>query len=161
MVARRPQRVVRQRAAPYLPPVVVVDCSVSLAWYLEGERTDFTDSLLEAMPSMELWVPALWTLEFANALFAAQRRRRLDTATREMIVDQATRLPFNIDPYVMPLRLAAELAARYELTPYDAAYLELARRRKLPLATLDAALVSAARTAGISLVTDSSIHRVS
>ena len=79
---RRPLRT-RQQSAAYLPPALVLDCSVAVAWYLEGEGTDFTDSLLHAIPKLEIWVPALWMLEFSNALFAAERRRRSGQFVRD------------------------------------------------------------------------------
>lgn len=155
-MARRPLRG-RQTGAPYLPPALVLDCSVALAWYLEGESTDFTDGLLDAIPKLEIWVPAIWILEFSNALFAAERRRRISAADRAQIVRQASLQSFNVDPHVISLRQADELADQHNLTPYDAAYFELARRRKLSLATLHAALVKAARSAKLPLITDLSV----
>ena len=152
-MARRPLRA-RQQPAAYLPQALVLDCSVAVAWYLEGEGTDFTDSLLHAIPKLEIWVPALWMLEFSNALFAAERRRRISASERVQIIGQASLHTLNVDPHVMSLRQADELSVQHSLTPYDAAYFELARRRKLPLATLDAALVKAARAAKLPLLTD-------
>jgi predicted nucleic acid-binding protein len=154
---RRPLRA-RQQSAAYLPPALVLDCSVAVAWYLDGEGTDFTDSLLHAIPKLEIWVPALWTLEFCNALFAAERRRRITAAERAQIVAQASMQSLNVDPHFMSLREADDLSGQHHLTPYDAVYFELARRRKLPLATLDAALVKAARGAKLPLLTDTSLY---
>jgi predicted nucleic acid-binding protein len=147
----------RQQSAAYLPPALVLDCSVAVAWYLESEGTDFTDGLLHAIPKLEIWVPALWMLEFSNALFAAERRRRISASERAQIVSQASLLSLNVDPHVMSLRQADEISGQYNLMPYDAAYFELAQRRKLPLATLDAALVKAARAAKLPLLTDPSL----
>lgn len=144
----------RQPSVPYLPSALVLDCSVAISWYLEGESTGFTDSLLHAIPDVDIWVPALWMLEFSNALFAAERRRRISAADCARIVGQASMLSFNTDSHVMSLRQADELSARHGLTPYDAVYLELAQRRKLPLATLDAALVHAMRAAKLTAITD-------
>jgi predicted nucleic acid-binding protein len=148
----------RQQSAAYLPPALVLDCSVAVAWYLEAEGTDFTDGLLHAIPRLEIWVPALWTLEFCNALFAAERRRRINASERAQIVRQASLHSLNIDPHSLSLRQADEISGQYNLTPYDAAYFELAQRRKLPLATLDAALVKAARAAKLPLLTDFLIY---
>ena len=156
-MARRPLRS-RQRSVAYLPPALALDCSVALAWYLEGEGTDFTDSLLDAISKLEIWVPALWILEFSNALFTAERRRRISASERAQIVGQASLLPLNIDTHVMSLRQADEIASQHNLTPYDAAYFALAQRRKLPLVTLDAALVKAARAAKLPLITDLSVY---
>ena len=147
----------RQQPAAYLPPALVLDCSVALAWYLEGESTDFTDSLLHAIPRLEIWVPAIWMLEFSNALFAAERRRRISASERAQIVGQASLHSLNVDPHVMSLRQADEMSGQHNLTPYDAAYFELAQRRRLPLATLDAALVKAARAAKLPLITDPAV----
>jgi len=153
---RRSMRV-RDPAADHLPPALVLDCSVALAWYLDGETTEFTDRLLQATPDLEIWVPALWVLEFSNALFAAERRRRITPEERTQIVGQAARHGFNLDSHVMTLHQANQLSAAHNLTPYDAAYFELAQRRKLPLATLDAALVNACRAAKLAVITDVSI----
>ena len=97
-------------------------------------------------------------LEFCNALFAAERRRRISTAERAQIIGQASQSSLNVDPHIMSLREADEISGQHHLTPYDAVYFELARRRKLPLATLDAALVKAARAANFPLLTDSSLY---
>lgn len=156
-MARRSLRA-RQQSAAYLPDALVLDCSVAVAWYLEGEGTDFTDSLLDAIPKLEIWVPALWMLEFSNALFAAERRRRISASERAQIIGQASLHTLNVDTIAMSLRQADELSVQHNLTPYDAAYFELARRRKLPLATLDAALVKAARAAKLQLITDLSVY---
>ena len=153
---RRSTRV-RQPAAGYLPSALVLDCSVTLAWYLDGEGTEFTDRLLHATPTLEIWVSALWVPEFSNALFAAERRRRITSVERVQIVGQAARHGFHVDSHMMTLPQTDELSASQGLTPYDAAYFELARRRKLPLATLDAALVKACRAAKLVLITDLSL----
>jgi predicted nucleic acid-binding protein len=112
---------------------------------------------LHAIPTLEIWVPALWMLEFSNALFAAERRRRISPAERVQIVGQASRHLLNVDSHVMSLRQADEMSERHNLTPYDATYFELAQRRKLPLATLDEALVKAVRAATLPLITDLSV----
>jgi predicted nucleic acid-binding protein len=155
-MARRSSRA-QQPPVAYLPDAIVLDCSVALAWYLEGESTPFTDSLLQAVPKMEIWVPALWILEFSNALFAAERRRRISSLDRTQIISQASLQEFKVDSSVMALRQVDEDSAEHDLTPYDAMYFELSRRRKLPLATLDVALVKAARTANVPLFTDLSL----
>ena len=72
----------------------------------------------------------------------------------DQIIGQASVQPLNVDARVMSLRQTDELAEEYNLTPYDAAYFELAQRRRLPLATLDEALVKAARAAKLPLITD-------
>jgi predicted nucleic acid-binding protein len=129
----------------------VVDCSVSLAWFLEDERNAFTDSILRATQTSDHWVPAVWPLEFANGLLMAQRRKRIN---REARVDALKRvlLPgLHIDTAPLDMGAVSELAERCDLTTYDAAYLELAVRRGLDLVTLDRSLARAASAEGINV----------
>lgn len=140
------------------PAGIVVDCSVALAWYLEDEKTEFTESVLDLLPVTETWVPALWRLEFANALLMARRRGRISEEWRASAIDQTGALPIGVDMHLVSLAQISDLAGRHELTTYDAAYLELALRRKLPLATLDADLVRAARAARCELLTDTKLY---
>lgn len=68
------------------PAGLVVDCSVALAWYLDDEKTAFTERVLDLLPSTETWVPALWRLEFVNALLFAQRRGRISEEWRSAVI---------------------------------------------------------------------------
>ena len=70
---------------------LVIDASVTLAWFLEDERTRFTDALLTAIDNAEYWAPAIWCLEVSNALLMAQRKRRIEAARRLEAIDQAAR----------------------------------------------------------------------
>ena len=76
---------------------------------------------------------------------------------RRAVLANADGLPLRIDHEMPSVAELSELAAAHTLTPYDAVYFELARRRKLPLATLDAALVKAVRAAKLALITDPSV----
>ena len=96
-----------------------------------------------------MWVPAIWLLEMGNLLLNAQRRRRIDDAKRRELVAAAAALRLRIDREPVPMPELDALAARHALTAYDAAYLELALRRKLPIATTDAALLKAMTAAGV------------
>jgi predicted nucleic acid-binding protein len=133
---------------------LVLDCSVTVPWYVDDEKTMFTDGLLAQVQRGECWVPGLWRLEFANVLLIAQRRRRIAATRRKQILEQACRLPLRVDFHIPTLQAISEIAERYQLTAYDAAYVELAQRRGLALATLDEDLVRAARAAKLSLATD-------
>lgn len=130
----------------------VADCSVMLPWYLEDEKTDYTERLLDSLESNQLIVPALWRLEFTNALLAAVRRKRISEARRQEIIDQAEQLPISCDSYLVSLSSISDLARNYNLTTYDTAYLELALRQSLPLATLDSQLIKAAKKANVPLL---------
>ena len=129
---------------------LVVDASVSAAWFLPDEATAFTEAVLQATTQTEVWVPALWRLEIGNLLLGAQRRKRIDEAKRLQLVSAAAGLRLRVDREPVGLPSIDALASRHRLTSYDAAYLELALRRKLPLATLDAALLAAMAQAGVA-----------
>lgn len=138
-------------AASPTHPGFVVDASVSAAWFLPDEATDYTDGALQATTSAEVWVPALWQLEVANLLQSAQRRRRISAAKRAELAAAAAGLRLQVcrEPVTLPTLDA--LAAEHALSAYDACYLELALRRHLPLATLDEALLAAMRRCGVAL----------
>ncbi|HTQ77911.1 MAG TPA: type II toxin-antitoxin system VapC family toxin [Burkholderiales bacterium] len=129
----------------------VVDASITLPWFLEDERTAFTDSLLSASEHVDYWAPAVWCLEIPNALLAAERKRRIDRARRLEALDQAARLKIQVDSAVPDMKRISELAERLDLSTYDAAYLELALRQGFGLITLDRALAKAAQAEGVPL----------
>ena len=132
---------------------LVPDRSVTLSWCFEDERTDATDALLNQVVESGAEGPSLWPLEILNALSMAERRRRIDTERRQRLCGFLHDLPVNIDVETASRAWAAtsQLATRFKLTLYDAAYLELAQRLNLPLATLDKALRAAGRALGIAL----------
>jgi predicted nucleic acid-binding protein len=132
----------------------VADASVAIAWVHPAQATAESDALLEAMAEGALLdVPALWPLEVANALTVLVRRRKLAAGDRDTALGWFRGLPVRIDhegPSLAFSRLA-DLAVHYQLSVYDAAYLELAERRRLPLACLDGPLKKAAVAAGLPL----------
>jgi predicted nucleic acid-binding protein len=136
-------------------PGLVADASVVLAWCFEDEATAWTDGLLDRLYAGDvLVVPAHWPSEVANGLLFAFRRQRIAAGRAELFWDQLANLPIEAEPPLSPL-LAKQvllLAGRFGLTAYDAAYVELALRRQLPLATLDSRMTSAAMSAGIHLI---------
>lgn len=130
---------------------LVVDASVGAAWFLPDEATAFTEAALAATATGEVWVPALWLLEIGNMLLSAQRRKRITAAKREELAQAASALRLRIDREpVSSIAAIDALAARHQLSSYDAAYLELALRRKIPLATLDSALLKAMPKEGVA-----------
>ena len=128
---------------------LVLDSSISLSWFFPDERTGFTDAALEVAAREECWVPAVWRLEFPNALLVAERKRRLSRTERLQVLDEASRLNLRVDAAVHDLRQISALAEHHELSTYDAAYLELALRLASPLITLDRELAAAAASAGV------------
>jgi predicted nucleic acid-binding protein len=130
---------------------LILDSSVCLSWFFPDERTAFTDAALDVAASEECWVPALWRLEFSNALLVAERKRRLTRAERLQTLDEASRLSLRVDARVHDLRQLSSLADRHGLSAYDAAYLELALRLGAAMITLDRDLAAAGSAAGITV----------
>lgn len=132
----------------------VVDSSIALAWALPDETSKEADRFLSRISIRSiLWVPALWWYEIANALLMAQRRKRLGEAERMRLMELYRRLPIRTDMALDSdiLWRLHTLAIEYNLSAYDAAYLELAQRRGLGLATVDRTLRFAAQRAGIKV----------
>jgi predicted nucleic acid-binding protein len=125
----------------------VVDSSVALSWCFEDERTPATQALLEQIGESGGVAPQHWPLEVLNGLMMAERRQRVDAARRRQLANFLHDLPIVLDPdtTIQVWGATQDLAERFRLTLYDAAYLELAQRRKLPLATLDRDLRDAAQ----------------
>ena len=132
----------------------VLDCSVTMAWCFEDERTAATDSLLARVVDAGAIAPFLWPLEVTNVLLNAARRKRIPPDAVNQVAQRIAALPVAIDKdgAEMVWGNTLQLAERYALTSYDACYLELAQRKALPLATLDAALRKAATAAGVTLL---------
>lgn len=130
---------------------VVIDASLTLTWYFDDEATVAADAVLDRVSEAGAVVPSLWRLEVANALQSALRRKRITAQYRDEALLSLGSMPITVDDetdtYAWTTTL--RLAERFNLTLYDAAYLELAQRRSLPLATLDKALRDAA--AGLSI----------
>ena len=133
---------------------VVVDSSVTVAWCFADERTAAVDAVLVQVTESGAVVPSLWRLEVANALQMAVRRMRIDAAFRDASLADLRSLAVDIDPETdqQAWTTTLHLAERFQLTLYDAAYLELAQRLELPLATLDRELRTAAGALGLTLL---------
>jgi len=132
----------------------VLDSSIALSWCFEDERTPATRALLVRVGVAGACAPALWPLEVLNALAMAERRSRIDSERRQRLAGFLHDLPVTIDDETasQAWAVASQLAARFRLTVYDAAYLELAQRLNLPLATLDQELRAAAAALGVPLL---------
>lgn len=132
-------------------PGLVMDASVTLAWAFEDETDPYSEAVLESLVEVEALVPAIWALEVGNALVVAERRRRSTQAATVQFLDLLWQLPISVAPD-RPEQILSEilaLAREQRLSAYDAAYLQLAMRRGLPLATNDATLRQAAARAGV------------
>ena len=133
---------------------LVLDSSVTLAWVYSAETTGAISDVLARVTESGAWVPALWRLEIGNVLEMGVRKGRTDAAFRDAALADLALLPITVDPETdrHAWGATAKLAIRHRLTLYDAAYLELARRRSLPLATLDQDLRTAAAAEDIVLI---------
>ncbi len=135
--------------------MLVLDASVALAWCFTDEATHASESLLDDVTDNGAHVPNLWPSEVANVLVQAERRRRLTLVRTTEFVAMLETLPIVVDrvaTWIHVFDSVLALARGHGLTIYDAAYLELALRLGLPLATRDAGLGRAARDAGVVLV---------
>ncbi len=130
----------------------VLDCSITVAWLFEDEFTPQTDELLDRLKDSGALVPALWRLELGNVLARAERLNRITAAQIADYLDLLDRSPIVTDTETesRAFREILTLARNEGLTTYDAAYLELAVRRRLPLATLDKDLIRAAHRVQVS-----------
>jgi predicted nucleic acid-binding protein len=109
------------------------------AWYFADERTAAVDAVLSQVTESGAVAPSLWRLEVANALQMSVKRNRIDPAYRDISLDALRALEIAVDSETddHAWSVTLRLAERFQLTLYDAAYLELAQRLTLPLATLD------------------------
>ncbi len=139
----------------------VLDCSITVAWLFDDEATPETDALLDRLKDGSALVPGLWHLEIANVLACAERHKRISGAQVAAHVNLLGRLPIVTDAETQSraFREILALAGTQRLSTYDAAYLELAMRRGVALATLDKALVQAARQVDVESLPADSSHR--
>lgn len=132
----------------------MLDNSVVMAWCFEDEDAEYADRALELLDADTAVAPAVWPLEVANAILSSERRGRLSTADAARFVELLSGLPITVENIALAQAVGAvlDVGRTYRLTSYDAAYLELAMRSGLPLATLDEGLATAAGQASVALV---------
>jgi predicted nucleic acid-binding protein len=132
---------------------VVVDASVALAWALPDESSSYAEAVLAVVEQQGLLVPDLWAREVANGLAVAHRRKRITSDDEKAFLTALSHLNVDVEE-VSPLTVVRDTTAapiRYGLTAYDAAYVDLASREGLVLATLDAGMRKAAEQSGVSV----------
>lgn len=131
-----------------------MDNSVAMRWLLASEKKSdqtYAEAVLKSLVDVYATVPNLWHLEAANVLITAERRGQLETADVERFIAQLESLPIQVDPMTahQAFSRTLSLSKAYKLSSYDAAYLELAIRKGLPIATLDKDLFKAAKKANV------------
>lgn len=134
----------------------VLDADVTLATVLPSDASDYSDRLPERFERGEsALVPALWHLETLNGLLSRERRKTITAQERDEALEIVGSYPIETDPLSADPAIIAHvtrLAKRHQLTAYDAAYLELAIRSGLQIATLDPAIIQAAPQEGVAVL---------
>lgn len=133
--------------------MIVIDASITLSWFFADEALPARRAVLERVLAEGAVAPHQWLMEAANVLVMGRRRNRLDDAGLAASLAAIVSLPVQTESNSVDIvHAAVELAGRRRLTVYDAAYLDLALRRKLHLATLDGELAAAARAEGVPVL---------
>lgn len=129
----------------------VIDCSVAAAWRFADEQTNYDNAVLQVVAApTQAAAPRLWAYEIRNSALMGVRRRRISNTHAEAFLKSLDSLPERLsDPLLYDEVFS--LAIRNNLTVYDAAYLDLALREGLPIASLDAALIRAAARSGVAI----------
>lgn len=129
----------------------VLDCSITMAWCFDDESNNYTEAVLENLGDAAAIVPTIWPLEVANVLLQAKKNKRITEVQSASFTDALSALPITIDQSTgsKAMHSIFRLAEQSSLTIYDAAYLELALREKIPLITLDKELINAAKKLNI------------
>src|SRR5271165_3640720 len=133
-------------------PAFVLDCSVTMSWFFKDEINAYAKGIRKSLSKVSAIVPALWPLEVANILLLGERRQRSKAAEASNWLNYLQLLPIRVDDETAARAWPdiLHVARSYGLSAYDAAYLELAIRLGLPLASLDDRLKAAAATAGVA-----------
>jgi predicted nucleic acid-binding protein len=132
-----------------------VDASVALCWYFEDQKTAYTEAVFECLArGDEAVVPAIWPLEVVNSLVVAARQKSISAAQLETFIQDLKDLPVEVDLEGVERAYSSivRISRQYQLSSYDAAYLNLALVEGLPLATLDKNLRTAAKRARVDLL---------
>ena len=130
----------------------VLDNSVVSGWFIQNQATSYSEAIAVRLQDDRAVVPALWELEFSNVLRTACLRKAMTAQAAQSVIAQIVSLPIAVDRHPVPPSELLALALRFGLTTYDAAYLELALRLQLPIATLDAPLREAALASGVGII---------
>jgi predicted nucleic acid-binding protein len=129
----------------------VLDGSVSLAWFFKDEANPYADAVAARFPESQAVAPAVWPLEVGNGVLMGERRKHSTEAQATKWLGYLAGLPILVDDLAIPRAWGdvLRLGRTHALSAYDAAYLELALRLGLPLASLDDKLKAAAKTVGV------------
>lgn len=130
----------------------ILDCSFTMSWFFSDEADEDSTDFMTKLLAGKAFVPSIWLFEVVNVLLVNERRKRLKQSEADWILEKLSRLPIVVDNFKLDRVRLHSLARERGLSSYDAAYLELAVRLRLPLATRNRALRKAADAAGVELV---------
>lgn len=132
----------------------VLDCSVSISWIFPDEHSDYAEEVLRLLESQQAIVPSIWFLEMANVLLVGERRKRITQTQTTQALSLLNALDILVDNRTENQAFSETLALgrKQGLAAYDSAYLELAMRLQIPLATLDERLAVAANRCDVVLL---------
>ena len=134
---------------------LVIDASIAAAWYLDDEANAHADWVAEEIRrGLAVHAPTHWMMEIANVLFLSERRKQITKESLDLALLSVGRLPLTLHapPPMADMKTLRLYTEKHGLTAYDAEYLRVAKERKLPLATLDRALLAAAKREKIETV---------
>lgn len=134
----------------------VLDNSVAMRWLLKSPKAPdqkYAETVLKSLSEEDAVVPNLWHLEASNVVLGAEKGGDVTVGEAEKFINQLENLPIHVDPMTahQAFSRTINLARTYKLSSYDAAYLELAVREGLPIATLDKSLRKAAKKVDVDL----------
>ncbi len=137
----------------HLQPEFIIDCSITMAWCFEDERTSYTEKLLSVLAEVAAAVPDIWPVEVTNVLLMAEKRKRVTSYQVNTFKNSLRKFPIQICERTPSQTWddIFELAKETKLTSYDACYLDLAIQLSLPIATLDKDLKKAAHSKHVAL----------
>jgi predicted nucleic acid-binding protein len=130
----------------------VLDNSVVTGWLLESQASAYCEAVARRLQTSRAIAPPLLALEYTNVLRTACKQQKFIASQAQEMLTMLAGLPIDIDTAPPNPAQLFDLALRYDLTSYDAVYLDLALRRSLPIATQDQALANAALVAGVGVV---------
>ncbi len=132
----------------------VLDCSITMAWFFQDEETSYTTAVRRSLgENAHAFVPSIWMFEVGNVFIISERRKRINEDKTALLLAQLKILPIHIEetPTFIITRNIMDIARKYQLSTYDAAYLELAIRKEIPISSLDKDLKKAAKKSGITI----------
>jgi predicted nucleic acid-binding protein len=130
----------------------ILDNSVVSGWFLENQASPYTEAIAARLNDETALAPALWELELTNVLRTACLRQRMTADHAQAVIANLGALPIEVDRTPVRRGELLALSLRFGLSAYDAAYLELALRLQLPIATRDGPLRDAAVASGVGVV---------